>query len=430
MGLGVRITGVLRILGNSKKHNKESNQMKKSLLALSLAAILLTGCDGPTKVTVTPDMSIAQISADTRHTMELDSDGNLYAVGWNEVGAMGDGIATGTTVMNPTIVFSDVESVDTGFNFTMVVKKDGTLWGTGENWGGQLGLGSMTDATVFTQAIDSNDNLMTGVASVYTGNSFTLALKDDGTLWVAGANGNGQLGLGDNADRTKFTQVIGLGSTVAKVATGDYHSIIVLTNGDILTAGDNNFGSLGNGANGGTVLAFTKVTDTATVGTVSHIAANQVGSFIVNSDGDLYVAGDNWASDGGTTYGTGGLGTGSTYSYHTFTKLSNISNIVGIEAKYTSVALATSDGKLLVSGNNSHGQLGTGTSADFITEFTEVSSTGVSAGERKISTGNYTGFYVTSAGVLYGAGDNWFGNLGNGLAGAGTGYTTFTAVTE
>ena len=35
----------------------------------------------------------------------------------------------------------------------------------------------------------------------------TLILKNDGTLWSCGYNGNGELGLGDTADRYTFTQI-------------------------------------------------------------------------------------------------------------------------------------------------------------------------------------------------------------------------------
>lgn len=408
--------------------------MKKTLLSLGLAAILLTGCDGPTKNLTAPNLTITQISADTRHTMSLNGEGDLYANGWNEVGAMGNGIKIEDTISIATKVLSAVESVDTGYNFTMIVKKDGTLWATGENGLGQLGLGNTNDVTSFTQAIDSNGNPMTGVSSVSTGRNYTLALKKDGTLWATGQNFQGQLGLGDNLDKNVFTQVTGLGTTVSKIATGDFHSLILLSNGDILTAGDNWFGALGNG-NGGAgtgTNVYTKVTDTATIGTVLRMEGNQVGSFIVNTDGDLYVSGDNWATndfpqgDPNLKYGAGGLGTSSS---HTFTKVNGITGVVGIDAKYTSVALATSEGKLLVSGNNSHGQMGTGTNDDFVSQFIEVSS-GVSAGENKISTGNYTGFYVNKSGKVYASGDNWFGNIGNAKFGAGTGYTAFTSVTE
>ena len=36
----------------------------------------------------------------------------------------------------------------------------------------------------------------------------SLVLKNDGTLWSCGWNGNGDLGLGDTTDRTTFTQIV------------------------------------------------------------------------------------------------------------------------------------------------------------------------------------------------------------------------------
>lgn len=415
--------------------------MKKTLLALGLAAILLTGCDGPTKVaeSLTSGTTVVSVSADTRHTMTLDSLGVLYANGWNEEGALGNGIALKATIMSPTKVLSNVKDVDTGFNFTVIVKKDGTLWGTGDNAVGQLGIGSNDDASIFTQAVDNLGKPMTGVSSVYTEGGFTLALKTDGTLWATGQNGSGQLGLGDNIDKNCFYQVT-LADKVKLVATGHYHSIIVLENGDILTTGDNWFGELGNGLNGNSTSGtwrnlFTKVSDESTLGKIVSVAANTVGSFVVNESGDVYVAGDNFASGVydavGDVFGSGGLGMAST---HTFTKVSSLSGIKKVEAKYTTVAVTTSTGDLYVSGTNGHGQLGTGntltgTTADYVTEFTKVSS-GVKVGDKKVSTGNFTSFYINNSGILYGTGDNWFGNLGKGDCGAGTSYLTFKAVTK
>lgn len=419
--------------------------MKKSFFVMTLlASILLVGCDGGTKVANALNSPIAsvkpiEVSADARHTMILDSQGDLYASGWNEEGGLGNGIDSKATIMVPTKVLSNVKNIDTGFNFTVVVKKDGTLWGTGNNDIGQLGIGSNTDVSTFTQAVDNLGNPMTGVSSVYTEGLFTLALKEDGTLWATGDNWAGELGLGDNDNRNSFHKV-NLMDKVKLVATGHFHSIIVLNNGDILTTGDNWFGELGNNDSGAKDAgkwrnAFTKVSDERTLGTIVSVAANTVGSFVVNSNGDVYVAGDNFASDvySGETpvNGSGGLGAPSN---HQFTKVTNVNGVKNIEAKYTTVSLVTSTGNLYVSGTNGHGQLGTGKELkasidDYVTEFTQV-ATGVKTGARKVTTGNYTSFYISDFGSVYGTGDNWFGNLGKGDCGAGTAYLTFKAVTK
>ena len=80
-------------------------------------------------------------------------------------------------------------------------------------------------------------------------------------------------------------------------------------------------------------------------------------------------------------------------------------------------------------GLNGIGQGGAGTTTQ-IDSFTKVVDSGVSTGNRQISTGDYTSFYVSTSNVLYGTGDNYFANLGVGTSGANTGYTVFTAVTE
>ena len=88
-------------------------------------------------------------------------------------------------------------------NHSLILKNDGTLWSTGNNYNGQLGLGDGADRTTFTEITTNVDD----IKSVYCGYDHTLILKNDGTLWSTGYNGDGQLGLGDNTNRTTFTQV-------------------------------------------------------------------------------------------------------------------------------------------------------------------------------------------------------------------------------
>ena len=88
-------------------------------------------------------------------------------------------------------------------NHTLILKNDGTLWGCGYNTQGQLGLGDTNWRAILTQIITNTDN----VKSVYCGESHTIILKNDGTLWGCGANNYGQLGLGDKTNRKFFTKI-------------------------------------------------------------------------------------------------------------------------------------------------------------------------------------------------------------------------------
>ena len=91
-----------------------------------------------------------------------------------------------------------------GFSYhSLILKNDGTLWGCGNNYYGNLGLGDNTNRTTFTQVTTNTDN----IKSVYCGCNHTFILKNDGTLWGCGHNEYGQLGLGDNTHKTTFTQI-------------------------------------------------------------------------------------------------------------------------------------------------------------------------------------------------------------------------------
>ena len=78
-----------------------------------------------------------------------------------------------------------------------------SFFNSSNNEYGQLGLGDTGYRATFTQITTNADN----IKQVYCGDHHTLILKNDGTLWGCGNNGNGQLGLGDTTNRNTFTQV-------------------------------------------------------------------------------------------------------------------------------------------------------------------------------------------------------------------------------
>ena len=132
-------------------------------------------------------------------------------------------------------------SVAAGYYHSLFLKEDGSLWAMGYNGEGQLGNGEQNwnANSSPVQVVDS------GVVQVAAGNEHSLFLKDDGSLWAMGYNWTGQLGNGNTENQTTPVQVVDSG--VAQVAAGESHSLFLKDDGSLWAMGYNNYGQLGNG---------------------------------------------------------------------------------------------------------------------------------------------------------------------------------------
>lgn len=136
---------------------------------------------------------------------------------------------------------TDWNQVSSGSYFSVAIKNDGTLWSWGENNHGDLGNGLANDNVIPTQLCTSNNWKQ---VSAYEWHS--TALKEDGTLWTWGENENGQLGNGTVIDSNVPIQV---GSSTDWVQTdAGYSTTMAIKSDSTLWAWGSNFGGeLGNG---------------------------------------------------------------------------------------------------------------------------------------------------------------------------------------
>ena len=79
------------------------------------------------------------------------------------------------------------------------------------------------------------------------GDCHSAAVGEDGSLFVWGRGSRGQLGTGDTASRLVPTRVTGLPGPVRQVAAGLCHTGIVTEAGDLLVCGWGEYGQLGLG---------------------------------------------------------------------------------------------------------------------------------------------------------------------------------------
>ena len=121
------------------------------------------------------------------------------------------------------------------------------MWTWGANYYGQLGNGTI--ANTITEAPLPVVGL-SGVVGVAAGDTHSVAVKSDGTVWTWGYNLNRQLGYETTAISSGTPRpIVGLSGVVA-VAAGGAHSLALTSNGTVIAWGASGTGQLGNGVGG------------------------------------------------------------------------------------------------------------------------------------------------------------------------------------
>jgi alpha-tubulin suppressor-like RCC1 family protein len=284
--------------------------------------------------------------------------------------------------------------VTAGNSHSLGIKSDGTLWAWGLNSDGQLGNGNTTNSNTPVQ-IGSGTNWI----SASCGYFHSLALKSDGSVWAWGGNGFGQLGDGTTIDRMNPVQIFAAGSGVSAIAAGGYHSLAIV-NGSVKSWGYNNAGQLGDATNN------TQTSPVQVVGLTSGVSAIAAGTYH-----SLAIVNGSAKGWGGNGYGQLGDGTGA--NMNSPVQVSGLANGVTAIAAGFSHSLAIVNGAAKSWGDNTNGKLGDGT---FSWSNVPVQVSGLTSGVTAIAGG-----YYHSLAIVNGAAMSWGGNFSGEL---GIGNTT------
>ena len=310
------------------------------------------------------------VAAGGFHVLALKRDGTLWSWGGNLSGQLGQGISlVSPGRMHPFQVGSDSDwvAVYAGNNFSLAVKSDNSLWGWGENGSGQLGNGTNAsvsvpmllaqhnpwreialrdthvlaighDGSLWAWGANGQGQLGTGTTSasqqvpvqigsdtdwltVADGGLFesrhSLAIKNDGSLWAWGFNGDGQLGLGDRVNRVA-PQRVGTGHDWRAVHAGGSHTVAVKGDGSLWAWGRNNHGQIGDDSNElrtapvQVIVEGVEPPDRWTLGSVGYMH-----SLALAEDGSLWAWGRNHRGQLGKATVDGGQTNGSMLSVGT-----------------------------------------------------------------------------------------------------------------
>ena len=342
-----------------------------------------------------------EVALGARQCVGIRADGSIWAWGLNEWGQVGSAAVQVGNRVFPEQMGSGTywESADAGDTYSMMMRQNGTLWGRGYNLFGQLG-----DGTIIARDAPTPIGTATNWRSISAGNENTLGIQTDGTLWGWGRNQMSELGDGTTTQHISPVQ-IGNASNWQSVSFSYGHTLAIRTDGTLWAWGNNSVGQLGDGTN--IASAMPKQIGMATNWKMAKAAYGF--SVAIRTDGTLWAWGAN-------SFGQLGDGT-------TLPRLQPVpigSNTwLTIDATEPQCLAIRTDGTLWAWGRNSRGELGDGTTI----QRNSPVQIGAATNWRTVSTGGFGlpfSVAIRADGTLWAWGNNTHGQLGDGTTVART----------
>jgi alpha-tubulin suppressor-like RCC1 family protein/regulation of enolase protein 1 (concanavalin A-like superfamily) len=364
-----------------------------------------------------PQNPAADIATGVYHSMALCGDGRVWTWGENVYGELGNGSITpfgepASSIPRPLPVSGitgNVAAIGAGRTRSFVIDQSGRIWAWGLNAYGVLGQEVPPDQTlpaILTTAQDGTE-IKDVKAVACLGNSASLALKTNGSVWACGYNGSGGLGDGSYRDASQLVQVSTL-QNITQIAAGYQSALALDGNGAIWQ-----WGEIQNDPYVSANAPFRVKNATGTMlSGFQGIAISQTHALAIDANHQVWAWGDN-------IYGQLGTGTTATYAgavqvyADSQTPLGDVTEV----ATGWSFSLARkTDGTVWAWGSNVYKSLGSG-STTYNPVYRPV-KVALNANAVSISAGEHHALALDDQGRVWAWGDNTYGQLGNATTAA------------
>lgn len=288
------------------------------------------------------------VAAGSTHSTALHESKNVYQ--WGDGTYIGhDGYTTGSDALAPVQIslnsegeaFTNIKAIDAALAYTIALREDGTVWTWGTNQDGVLGYEGAF------QKLPKQVPGLSNIVKISAGQLHMLAVDENGNVWAWGNNSAGRLGDGGTTSRSTPQKVVGLGGVgeladIIDIAAGNSTAYALDSSGRVWAWGSGSNGRLGNGANDS---SLTPVLSNMTDAVAIKSGVNALSAIALKDDGTV------WAWGHGLS---GGLGNGSTTAQSNPVQVTGLTDIVQIDASYRAGLAQKANGETWAWGNNSN----------------------------------------------------------------------------
>ena len=280
-------------------------------------------------------------------TIYVSDNGNVFSMGNITKGVHGH---AEDEVSPPRIIptLKNITSIASSGDHSVCLDYDGNVYTFGSNLFGQLGIG--IDRYSLESTHTPQKVTLPSCIQVSCGDNFTICLTENGEVYSFGYNVHGQLGLGNNINSFNSPQKIEVLTNIEFIECGSLHIFVKNVNNDIYFWGGNNFGQLGIGNSDNQIapVLFSSLPSESIV----DIKCGWAHTLILTSNGDVLSCGHGY-------YGQLGKKTIGLFSPF-FHKIEGLEGIIRIECGYCNSICIDINNNMYVFGNNEYGQLGLG----------------------------------------------------------------------